>query len=282
MLMLAEATNSTRPDVLAAIKQASAATGSDFQYLLGTAMRESGLKPSAKAPTSSASGLFQFTQQTWLGMVKQHGAKYGLGSYASAITRDGRRYHVSDRADRSAILSLRNDPKTAALMEGEYANDTRCQLRGELGRDVCSGELYAAHFLGPGAACRLIRMNQSHPTTDAAAAFPEAAGANRNVFYHRDGSSKTVSEVYNWAVKQQPDTMALAASGAKASVPAKPAVAAHAGSDESLTYDYLAATSPGRSLLGMTSLPHTSFSLTSSVLDVLAHFATPSQSDEIS
>src|SRR3954465_2852961 len=69
MLMLAEATNSTRQDVLAAIKQASAATGSDFQYLLGTAMRESGLKPSAKAPTSSASGLFQFTQQTWLGMV---------------------------------------------------------------------------------------------------------------------------------------------------------------------------------------------------------------------
>ena len=281
--MLAEATSSTRPDVLAALKQASAQTGSDFQYLLGTAMRESGLKPTAKAPTSSASGLFQFTQNTWLGMIKQHGAKYGLGSYAAAIHRDDDgRFHVTDHSDRTAILALRNDPKTAALMEGEYANDTRCQLRGELGRDVCSGELYAAHFLGPGAACRLIRMNQSHPDANAAAAFPAAADANRNVFYHRDGTAKTVSEVYNWAVKQQPGTMALAASGAKDSASTKAAAPADAGSDESLAYDYLAATSPGRSLLGMTGLPHSSFGLPSSVLDVLAHFASPSHSDEIS
>jgi hypothetical protein len=278
--MLAEAISSTRPDVLAAIKQASAETGSDFQYLLGTAMRESGLRPAAKAPTSSASGLFQFTQNTWLGMVKQHGAKYGLGSYASAITRhcDGR-YHVTDKADRAAILALRNDPKTAALMEGEYANDTRCQLKGELGRDVCSGELYAAHFLGPGAACRLIRMSQSHPGANAAAAFPEAAGANRNVFYHRNGTAKTVAEVYNWAVKQQPDTMALAASGAKSAGPATAPAAGQGQSNETLAYDYLDATSPGRSLLGMSNLPKTSFGLTSGVLDVLAHFASPANHD---
>src|SRR3569832_820214 len=79
--MLAEAAqNATdRSQIIAALKQASAATGSDFHYLLGTAMRESSLKPQAQSSTSSATGLFQFVGQTWLGLVKEHGAKYGFG-----------------------------------------------------------------------------------------------------------------------------------------------------------------------------------------------------------
>ena len=59
-------------------KMPAAATGSDFHYLLGTAMRESSLKPSAQSATSSAAGLFQFVDQTWLAWSKPHGAKYGL------------------------------------------------------------------------------------------------------------------------------------------------------------------------------------------------------------
>jgi hypothetical protein len=63
--MLAEAATATsnRTDVLAALKQASAATGTDFNYLLDTATRESGLKSSAKVGASSASGLFQFVSR---------------------------------------------------------------------------------------------------------------------------------------------------------------------------------------------------------------------------
>src|SRR5581483_8758028 len=68
--------------VVAALRKAAAATGSDFHYLLGTAMRESSLKPAAQSSTSSAGGLFQFIDQTWLGLVKNHGAKYGLGALA--------------------------------------------------------------------------------------------------------------------------------------------------------------------------------------------------------
>src|ERR1700744_3670579 len=150
--MLAEAANvpSNRSQVLAAIQQASTVTGSDFHYMLDTAMRESSLDPQAKSGTSSASGLYQFTGQTWLGMIKQHGARYGLGSYASAISQDSDgHYRVDNPADRSAILALRNDPKTAALMEGEYANQSKSTLEASLGRSVCGGELYAAHFMGP-------------------------------------------------------------------------------------------------------------------------------------
>ncbi len=204
--MLAEATaaiSSAPSGILAALHRAAAETGSDFQYLLDTAMRESGLKTSAKSSTSSASGLFQFIDQTWLGLIKQHGAKFGLGSYADAIHQgaDGR-YRADNPADRQAILALRNDPTTAALMEGEYASQTKAALQANLGRDVCNGELYAAHFLGQGAACKLIRMSDSNPSANAAAAFPQAAAANRNVFYHRDGTAKTVREVHDWAVKQ--------------------------------------------------------------------------------
>ena len=206
--MLAEAAQNTtdRSQIIAALQQASAATGSDFHYLLGTAMRESSLKPQAQSSTSSATGLFQFVGQTWLGLVKEHGAKYGLGGFADAISQSGGRFHVDNSADREAILALRKDPKIAALMEGEFANQTRATLESSLGRDICNGELYAAHFLGPAAACKLIQTNASKPNACAADLFPQAADANRNVFYRADGSAKSVREVYNWALQQPSGT----------------------------------------------------------------------------
>src|SRR5581483_2302978 len=184
--MLAEAASiasNTRSQIISDLRQAAAVTGSDFDYLLSTATRESSLKPQAKATTSSAAGLFQFVGQTWLGLVKQYGEKYGLGSYAALITRnrDGS-YRVDNSADRRAILALRNDPRISACMAGEYAKATRSQLQASLGRSVSNGELYAAHFLGEGAACRLIRLNSSNPGACAAAEFPDAAQANRSVF----------------------------------------------------------------------------------------------------
>src|SRR5215469_2612831 len=112
--------------VVTALKNAAAATGSDFHYLLGTAIRESSLKTNAQSTTSSAGGLFQFVDQTWLGLVKSHGAKYGLGSLAQAIgvTSDGR-FHADNDADRSMILSLKKDPQISALMAGEYARSSQ-------------------------------------------------------------------------------------------------------------------------------------------------------------
>lgn len=210
--MLAEAVTD-KSQVIAALRQASAATGSDFHYLLGTAMRESGLKTHAQSSTSSAQGLFQFVGQTWLGLVKEHGAKYGLGAQAACIASDGDgHFRVADPAQREAILALRKDARVASLMAGEFSNRTKSVLESTLGRDVCGGELYAAHFLGPQAACKLIRMNAADPDAKAAQAFPQAAGANKTVFYHADGSPKTVREVYNWALNQPNGGETLAAS----------------------------------------------------------------------
>lgn len=195
-----------RSSVVAALKHAAAATGSDFNYLLGTAMRESSLRTNAQSATSSATGLFQFIDQTWLGLVKQHGAQHGLHEQAAAITQDGNGRYRADAGVKQSILALRKDPQISALMAGEYAKSTQGQLQASLGREVCGGELYAAHFLGPDAACKLIRLAENNPEASAAAAFPQAAGANKHVFYRADGSAKSVREVYDWAMRQPGDT----------------------------------------------------------------------------
>jgi len=273
--MLAEAVTD-KSQVIAALRQASAATGSDFHYLLGTAMRESGLKSHAQSSTSSAQGLFQFVGQTWLGLIKEHGAKYGLGAQAAQIAADGDgHFKVADAAQREAILALRKDPAVASLMAGEFSNRTKSMLESNLGRNVCGGELYAAHFLGPQAACKLIRMSAADPQAKAAGAFPQAAGANRNVFYHADGSPKTVREVYDWALKQPAGDETLA--------PSKPApqhfnttTATVAAPDGDLLSQVLAWAPSRPSFSALQddddpSLPVRPFMLTPGVMDVLSH-----------
>ena len=189
--------------VVAALRQAASATGTDFHYLLGTAMRESSLKPGAQSATSSATGLFQFVDQTWLGLVKDHGAKYGLSAQANAIQVDGSgRYHAASPSDRQAILDLRKDPQVSALMAGEYSSASAATLKSELGRAPCGGELYAAHFLGSEGACKLIRASIHEPNTSAASLLPAAAASNKSVFFHADGSAKSAREVYDWAMRQ--------------------------------------------------------------------------------
>ena len=189
--------HSIRGVVEAAIQRASQATGVDFTFLLGTARRESGYNPQARAPTSSAAGLFQFVDQTWLATLKRHGAKYGYARYAELISQGGDgRFYVSGPDARRAVMDLKLDPHASALMAGELASDHASYLRGRVGRDPTAGELYAAHFLGPKGSARLIEAYQSTPRASAAAMFPDAAGANRSIFF-REGRPASVAEVYD-------------------------------------------------------------------------------------
>ncbi len=188
--------HSIRGVVEAAIQRASEATGVDFTFLLGAAKRESGYNPAARAPTSSAAGLFQFVDQTWLAALKQHGAKYGYARYAELISQgaDGR-YYVSGSEARRTVMDLKLDPHASALMAGELASAHASYLRGRVGRDPTAGELYAAHFLGPQGSARLIEAYQSTPRASAAAMFPDAAESNRSIFF-RGGRPASVAEVY--------------------------------------------------------------------------------------
>ncbi|HEY3950391.1 transglycosylase SLT domain-containing protein [Phenylobacterium sp.] len=179
-----------------AIQRASQATGVDFGFLLKTAGRESGLNPAAKAGSSSAAGLFQFVQQTWLSTLKQHGAKHGYARYADLIGKgaDGR-YYVSGSEAKRAVMDLRLDPHAAALMAGELTADSAAYLKGRTGRAPTAGELYAAHFLGPQGSAKLIEAAERQPGASAAHLFPDAAHANKAIFYP-GGQAATVGQVY--------------------------------------------------------------------------------------
>ena len=178
------------------IRRAADRTGVDFGFLLRTARRESSLNPKARAGTSSAAGLFQFVEQTWLSQMQRHGAKHGYGRLAAEIERgrDGRLRCSSDEA-RRAVMELRFDATCSSLMAGELASDHAAYLKGRIGRDPTGGELYAAHFLGPQGAAKLIEAHERSPGAGAAGLFPQAAAANKSIFY-RGGRSASVAEVY--------------------------------------------------------------------------------------
>src|SRR5271163_3094399 len=185
--MLVDPSNlTTASTVTGAIRQAAQATGTSFQYLLATAQVESGLNPQAGASTSSARGLFQFIDQTWLATLKQSGAALGYGQYAAAITKTASgHYQVTDPAMRSQILKLRNDPMANAAMAGAFTQANATLLSEKLGRSPSEGELYIAHFLGAGGAARLISAAAGDPNASAASHFPVAARANSSIFYDR-------------------------------------------------------------------------------------------------
>jgi len=191
----------THATVTGAIRQAAQLTGASFKYLLATAQVESNLNPNAQVSTSSAKGLFQFIDQTWLATLKELGPSLGYGPYADAIARTpAGDYAVADPKMAKAVMNLRSDPNASALMAGAFTRANGDKLAARLGRDPTEGELYIAHFLGSLGAGRLISLADSRPQTPAATVFPNAARSNPSIFYDRQGQARTVSDVYRTLV----------------------------------------------------------------------------------
>jgi len=188
----------SRARIAGAIKQAANTTGTSFEYLLSTAKMESNFNPTASASTSSARGLYQFIDQTWLGTVKEAGAQLGYGKYADAITKSpSGSYSVSNPAARTAIMKLRDDPAASSSMAAVLTQSNSFKLTGKIGRRPTDGELYMAHFMGVGGAAKLISNAEDNPQASGARLFPNAAAANRSIFFDRSGRARSVSEVYS-------------------------------------------------------------------------------------
>src|SRR6202051_3663565 len=181
-----------------ATRQPASTTGTSFEYLLATAKMESNFNPKAAATTSSARGLYQFIDQTWLGTVKEAGSQLGYGKYADAITRSpSGSYSVSDPAARNAIMKLRDDPEAASSMAAVLTQSNSFKLTGKIGRRPTDAELYMAHFMGVGGAAKLISNAEDNPNASAARLFPNAAAANRSIFFDRSARARSVSEVHS-------------------------------------------------------------------------------------
>jgi hypothetical protein len=224
--MFVDSTGTQGAAVIGAIRNAARATGADFQYLLATAQVESGLNPTASVSSSSAKGLFQFIDQTWLTTLKESGPALGYGRYADAIAQTpSGHYAVPDPAMRQQIMALRDDPAANAAMAGAFTQQNAAALRQRIGRDPSEGDLYVAHFLGAGGASQLINLANQSPGTTAASAFPNAAKANPSIFYDRQGRARSASEVYHVLVARYDVARASPAAPASA-VPANVALAA--------------------------------------------------------
>ena len=184
--------NAAAASIKSTLRGAAAKTGIGFDYLLRTAQRESSLNPNAKATTSSAAGMFQFIEQTWLAMVKNHGASHGMADFAADIKESASgQLTVTSAVRRQEILDLRFNVEKAAALAGELARENKTQLEAKLGRAVNAAELYAAHFLGTGGAAKLLAA----PANAAASTLlPAAAKANKAVFFE-GARSRTAGEV---------------------------------------------------------------------------------------
>jgi hypothetical protein len=184
--------------VVGSIRQAARATDIDFGLLMAQAQQESGFQTDAKASGSSATGLFQFIDSTWLGLVRQFGDKYGAGALAQQITTDGAGHaSVADSTARQKILDLRKDPRLSASLAAEYARLNKGALEQALGRKAGDADLYMAHFLGAGGATTFLKAVSNAGATVAADLLPDAAAANRAVFYDdRTGRARSVGEIY--------------------------------------------------------------------------------------
>lgn len=164
--------------VTPAIATAAERAGVDFGALFHTARLESGFNPGAKAKTSSATGLFQFIDATWLQMLKRHGPAHGLEGLSKA-----------------QALALRKDPGVSSLMAAEHMADNARALEAGLGRPADRTDLYLAHFLGLGGALRFLRGLAEAPQTAGAGLFPSAARANRAIF-HAGGVPRSLEEIH--------------------------------------------------------------------------------------
>lgn len=181
------------------IVRASKVVGADPTLLMAVADKESSFSTAVKAQTSSATGLYQFIEQTWLGVIYEFGTKHGLAADAKLIGRSGRQFVVSDAAQRQRILDMRREPYISALLAAEMLKRDTLRLERALGRHLTGGEIYLIHFLGPDAAQTFIETMEEQPGVKAAELLPKPAQANRPIFYAGSGGETkvlTVSEVH--------------------------------------------------------------------------------------
>ncbi len=185
------------PDVLQSIRSASATTGVDFKFLVAQASLESGFQSDVQSKRSSAAGLFQFTSQTWLNMIRDHGAKYGQADLASQIeTQANGKLVVADKATEKQILDLRKDVALSAQMAAELTKSNAAHLVRALGHKPSAADLHLAMLLGATGAVRFLKAHQSDAAASAAALVPAAARQNPSIFYDSGHTPKTVAAVY--------------------------------------------------------------------------------------
>jgi hypothetical protein len=177
-----------------AAREAASGTKTDFKALLASSLSESRHDPQARNKRSSASGAFQFTERTWLDLVRRYGGALGQGDAAAKITVTNGKPTVADPADRTAILALRSDSTFAGALAARYSDENRTALSKNLGRKVNENEVRIAYLLGATGAGRLLRAAKDHPGIGVDKIVPAAVRSNPTLFRQPNGTAKTASD----------------------------------------------------------------------------------------
>lgn len=164
----------------------------DPNYFMRLARRESSFDHLAKAPTSSATGLFQFTENTWLCLLRVYGARHGVAGTNAIVRTSKGRCLVSNHQARAYLLALRTNAGLNAIVAAHNTQDNEIELAHLLRRAPTYSERYVFHFLGRAEGGNLLTAS---PMAYGAEVAPRAAAANRTVFYSKDGRPRRVYEI---------------------------------------------------------------------------------------
>ena len=186
-----------RRHLVQTIVKAAQATEADPVLLMAIADKESSFSTGVRAKTSSATGLFQFIDSTWLKVVRDFGARHGLKKEAQAIVWVDDELVVQDSAERNRILELRREPYLSALLAAEMLKRDASRIGRRIGRELTHGETYLAHFLGPDDAERFMEKVVDEPNSVAAKLLPKPARANKPIFFGNSGRKElSIAEVH--------------------------------------------------------------------------------------
>ena len=194
--MNVEQVASRTDQVTTIIQRAAQNNQQDFNFMLAQARIESGLNPAAKAKTSSAAGLYQFTSGTWMDLVKRHGDKVGLDESARLL-RSGNITSI----EKSDLLAKRHDPALSSELAARFAIENAQTLQRSGHEKVGAAELYIAHFLGPHGANTFLNGLKTQPDAPAAQALPQAANANTQIFYS-GGKPRSYADIFGQLQKK--------------------------------------------------------------------------------
>lgn len=183
--------------IVDSIRRAASRAKVDPVMLMAIADKESAFATDVKASTSSATGLFQFIESTWLRAIRDFGPRYGLDADAALVEGPDEKPVVADAGERARILDMRNYPYLSALMAAECLKSARNRLANVVGREPTVGETYLTHFLGSQSAELFMQKLVAQPKVAAASVFKAPAKANKPIFYAgKRGKALTIANVH--------------------------------------------------------------------------------------
>ena len=193
-----ETTSSLSPqtDLAVLVAREGFNAGMDPNYLVRLANRESHFDPVAESPTSTAAGLFQFTENTWLCSLRKFGP--GLGVVGSDHIWQTRRgvCETSAPRERSRLLALRSDPTVSTRIAAAFSLRNYRVLMAQFGRRPTGTELYVLHFLGENVGVRFLQTYYDNPNASALSLTKAGAWANPDIFFNGSAGSRSVKEVF--------------------------------------------------------------------------------------